>query len=115
MTRVTVSLQNDSTLNLLIALLKRLSASEEITFAVEQNGQAIALSPAREDDARFEAIVNQIIADAMAGKFAPLTKEELKGNAEYWERKGAELNLSDDDIVHFVKEHRAEHRAHTVA
>ncbi len=115
MTELTIKLKDDSKLGLLLAMLKRLVTSEGVELAVEQNGEGVALDVALDDDARFEAAVNQIIEDAIAGRLEPLTEEEQRKCAEYWEKIGAELDLTDDDIVRIVKETRAEQRARTVA
>ncbi|MDX2031887.1 MAG: hypothetical protein SF339_14525 [Blastocatellia bacterium] len=112
MTEFVIKLTDDSKAGLLLATLKRLATSQGVEFAVERNGEEIALD-ATADDARFEALVNQIIADAMAGNLAPLTEEEQRQNAAYWEKVGAEMSLSDDDIVRLVKEQRAARHAHT--
>lgn len=109
MTEFVVKLRDASQADLLFAALNRLVINEGVQLSVEQNGHEIAL----DDDARFEATVNQIIEDAIAGRLEPLTEEEQRENDEYWERVGAELNLTDDDIVRIVKQVRAEGRART--
>ena len=115
MTEFVIKLRDDSKASLLLATLKRLVTSQGVDLAIEQNGQGIALDAAPDDDARFDAMVDQIIADAMAGKLRPLTAEEMRELDEYGEKVGAELNFSDDDIVRLVKETRAEPRAQSVA
>ncbi len=115
MTELTIKLKDESRLGLLLAMLRRLVTSEGVELSVERNGLGVALDRATDDDARFDAIVNQIIEDAIAGRLEPLSEEEQRESAEYWEKVGAELNLSDDDIVRLVKETRAEERARTVA
>lgn len=114
MTEFVIKLRDDSKVGLLLATLKRLVTSQGIELAVEQNGQGIALDTTT-DDRRFEAMVNQIIADAIAGNLEPVSEEEQKENAAYFEKVGVGLNLNDDDIVRLVKEQRAENRAHTLA
>lgn len=118
MIELIIKLKDDSKLGLLLATLRRLVTSEGVELAVEQSGQGVALDCAPsgvEDDARFEAEVNQIIEYAIAGRLEPPTEEEERELSEYWEAKGAELNLTDDDIVRIVKEHRVERRAQTDA
>lgn len=107
MTEFVIKLRDDSKVSLLLATLKRLVTSQGVDLAVEQNGRGIALDQTQNGDARFEAMVNQIIEDATAGRLAPLTEKEKQENDEYWAKVGSELNLSDDDIVRQVKEHRA--------
>jgi len=114
MTEFVIKLRDDSKTGIFLATLKRLVTSQGVELAVERNGQGIALDTTT-DDARFEGMVNQIIADAIAGNLEPLTEEEQRKNAAYWERLGEELSLDDDDIVRLVKETRAEHHAHTLA
>ncbi|MGH9839978.1 MAG: hypothetical protein ACREEM_14435 [Blastocatellia bacterium] len=111
MTEYVIKLRDASQAGLLLTALKRLVTAQDIDLSVEQNGQGIALDAVLDDDARFEAVVNQIIEDAMAGKIEPLTEEEERENDEYWESVGAELNLTDDEIVRIVNEVRAESRA----
>ena len=113
MTEFVIKLGDDSQAGLLLAQLKRLVTSEGVDLSVEQNGQQIALDAVLDDDAQFEAMVNQIIADKLAGKLEPLTEEEERENDEYWEGVGKELNLTDDDIVRLVNQVRAESRAKT--
>lgn len=115
MTEFVIKLHDPLQAGALLAQLKRLVTAENFDLSVEQNGQAIALEQALDDDARFEAEVNQIIADKLAGKLEPLTEEERAENEEYWERIGAELNLTDDDIVRLVKQVRAENYARPAA
>ncbi|MCG3160609.1 MAG: hypothetical protein JMDDDDMK_01678 [Acidobacteria bacterium] len=109
MTEFVIKLKDASQTGLLLDALKRLVTFQGVDLSVEQNGQGVAL----DDDARFEAIVNQIIEDKLAGRLEPLTEEEQRENDEYWENVGAELNLTDDDIVRLVKEVRAEGHAQT--
>jgi hypothetical protein len=103
MTELTIKLIDDSKLGLLLAMLRWLVTSEGVELSVEQNGQEDALDRVTEDDMRFDATVNQIIEDAIAGRLKPLTEEEQRECAEYWEKIGAELNLTDEDIVRIVK------------
>lgn len=119
MTRVIVDLSNDSRLDLLLAFLRRLGPGE-IGVAVERNGQSIAFAPSPDDDTRFEAMVNQIIEDAMAGKVEPLTPQEEEREerelAEYGEEVVLELGVfTDDDIVRMINEDRAERREKAAA
>jgi hypothetical protein len=113
MTEFVIKLGDDSQAGLLLAQLKRLVTAEGIDLSVEQNGKEIALEHVFDDDAQLEAVVNQIIADKLAGKLEPLTEEERRENEAYWENVGKELNLTDDDIVRLVKDVRAESRAKT--
>jgi hypothetical protein len=115
MTEFVIKLRDSSQTDVLLAWLKRMVTSTGVDLSVEQNGQGIALDTALDDDARFEATVNQIIEDAIAGRLEPLTEEEEREDDEYWESIGKELNLTDDDIVRLVKEVRAEGRAQTTA
>ena len=95
MTEFVIKLKDESKVDLFIAMLKRLVTSEGVDLSVERNGQGVALDTACDDDARFEALVNQIIKDAIEGRLAPLTEEERETD-EYWEKVGADLNLTDD-------------------
>lgn len=113
MTEFVIKLRDESKAGLLLAELKRLATDQGLDLSIEQNGRGVALDTALDDDARFEAIVNQIIEDKLAGRLEPLTEEEQRENDEYWENVGAELNLTDDDIVRLVKEVRAEGHAQT--
>ncbi len=113
MTEFVIKLRDGSQSGLLLAMLKRLVTSRGVDLSVEQNGQRITLDAVLDDDARFEAVVNQIIEDAIAGRLEPLTEEEQRKNDEYWESVGAELNLTDDDIVRLVNQVRAEGRVQT--
>jgi hypothetical protein len=113
MTEFVIKLRDASQAGLLLDALKRLVAFQGVDLSVEQNGQGIALDNALDDDARFEAIVNQIIEDKLAGRLEPLTEEERRENDEYWEGVGAELNLTEDDIVRLVKQVRAEGHVQT--
>ncbi len=115
MTEFVIKLRDSSQTDLLLARLKRMVTSTGVDLSVEQNGQGIALDAVLDDDARFEAVVNQIIEDAIAGRIEPLTEEEEREDDEYWESIGKELNLTDDDIVRLVKEVRAEGRVPTAA
>jgi len=108
MTEFVIRLKDESKVDLFIAMLKRLVTSEGVDLSVEHNGQGVALDAAADDDARFEAVVNRIIQGAIAGRLAPLTEEEERETAEYWEKVGEELNLTDDEIVRLVKEDRAQ-------
>jgi hypothetical protein len=109
MTEFVIKLRDASQASLLLDALKRLVTSQGVDLSVEQNGQGIAL----DDDARFEAIVNQIIEDKLAGRLEPLTEDERRELDEYWEGVGAELNLTEDDIVRMVKQVRAEGHVQT--
>jgi hypothetical protein len=109
MTEFVIKLRDASQADLLLDALKRLVAFQGVDLSVEQNGQGIAL----DDDARFEAIVNQIIKDKLAGRLEPLTEEEMdeidREAAEWGVKRAAELGItSDDDIVRLVKQVRAE-------
>ena len=106
MTEFILKLRDDSKAGLLLATLGRL-ASQGLELAVERNGKGIALDT-HADDAAFEATIQQIVDDAMAGNLAPLTPEEEREDDEYWATVGEELQLSDDEIVRLVKEVRAE-------
>jgi hypothetical protein len=108
MTEFVIKLKDESKVDLFIAMLKRLATSEGVDLSVERNGQGVALDAASDDDVRFEAVVNRIIQDAIAGRLAPLTEEEERETDEYWEKVGEELNLTDDEIVRLVKEDRAQ-------
>lgn len=114
MTKVTIQIADNSKLPLVLATLQRLASAGGLEFAVEEPGQTPTLDTSS-DDAQFAATVNQIVADAMAGKLAPLAGEEARRTAEYWEKVGTELNLTDDDIVRLVKECRAEDHAKSAA
>lgn len=111
MTEYVIKLRDASQSGLLLDALKRLVAAQGIDLSVEQNGHGVVLDGEQDDDARFEATVNQIIEDAIAGKLEPMTEEEQRQDEEYWGGVGSELNLSDDDIVNLVKQDRAERRA----
>ena len=110
MTEFVIKLRDESKTSLLLSVLKQMVMSQGVDLSVEQNGHGIALDALLDDDLRFEATINQIIADAIAGKAEPLTEKEEQENDEYWERVGAELNLTDDDIVRLVNQVRAERR-----
>lgn len=67
----------------------------------------------KNDDARFEANVNQLIQDAIAGRLEPMTIEEMdeidRDMAEWGEKTAAILKItSDDDIVRLVHDLRRE-------
>lgn len=124
MTELTIKLKDDSKLGLLLAMLKRLVTSEGVELAVEQNGQGVALDRApdhaTDDDARFDAMVDQIIADAIAGRLEPMTDEEIaqaeQERIEYGMKKAAELGItSDEDVVRLVDEYRKEQREKAAA
>lgn len=120
MTEFVIKLRDASQSRLLLAALRRLVAAQGVDLSVEQNGHGVALDAARDDDARFEATVNQIIEDAMAGKLGQLTPEEEESEeralAAYGEQKAQELGgISDDDIVRVVNEYRREQRGKAVA
>ncbi len=114
-----ITLRDESQTGLLLALLKRLVTVQGVDLAVRQNGHGVALDVTTADDAHFEAMVDQLIQDALAGKFETLTPEEeeaeKRADNQYWASVGAELNLSDDDIVRLVKEVRAENHVHATA
>lgn len=114
MTRVTVDFHNESRLELLLAFLRRLGGAE-VEVAVEREGRRVELTPSPDDDARFEALVNQVIEDAMAGKIKALTPEEEEEEerklAEYGEARARELGgFTDDEIVRMINEDRKERR-----
>lgn len=111
MTEFVIKLRDASQSSLLLAALRRLVTAQGVDLSIEQNGHGVALDTAPDDDARFEATVNQIIEDAIAGRLEPPTEEEMREDNEYWEGVGAELNLSDDEIVSIVKQVRAERHA----
>lgn len=120
MTELTIKLKDDSKLGLLLAMLKRLVTSEGVELAVERNGQGVALDRAADDDAQFDAMVNQIIEDAIAGRLEPMTDEEMdkidRETAEWGEKTAAALGItSDDDVVRIVNEYRREQRGKTAA
>jgi len=109
MTEFVIKLRDASQADLLLDALKKLVTFQGVDLSVEQNGHGVAL----DDDARFEAIVNQIIEDKLAGKLEPLTEEEMdeidRDAAEWGAKRAAELGItSDDDIVRLVKQVRAE-------
>lgn len=114
-TEFVIKLDDDSKIGLFLATLKRLVMAHNVGLSVEQNGQRVALETALDDDARFEATVNQIIADALAGKIERLTPEgaeaEWRELAAYGEQKAAELGItSDEDVDRIVKEYREEQK-----
>lgn len=112
MTKFIIELNDDSKAGLLLATLKRLVMTQGIELLVERNGQGIALdTPA--DDARFASTVDRIIADAIAENLQPLTEKEKLENAAYWQKVGADMDLSDDEIVRLIKEQRAETYSHS--
>lgn len=116
MTELVIKIRDNSQVGLLLATLKRLVTAEGIDLSVEQDGQNIALNPSSENDARFEALVSQIIADALAGKIEPLTPEEEEREerelAAYGAQKAAELGItSDEDVYRLLDEHKKERRA----
>ncbi len=113
MTEFVIKLKDASQAGLLLDALKRLVTSQGVDLSVEQNGHGIALDAVLDDDTRFEAMVNQIIEDKLAGKLEPLTEEEMdeidRDAAEWGAKRAAELGItSDDDIVRLVKQVRAE-------
>ncbi|MGH9843245.1 MAG: hypothetical protein ACREEM_31280 [Blastocatellia bacterium] len=115
MAEFVIKLNDDSKIGLLLATLKRLVTSHGVGLSVEQNGQRVALEATLDDDARFEAMVNQIITDVMAEKIERLTPEEAEAEwrelAAYGEQKAAELGItSDEDVDRLVKEYRKERR-----
>jgi hypothetical protein len=115
MTELVIKLDDESKVGLLLATLKRLVTSHGVGLSVEQNGQRVALEATLDDDARFEAMVNQIITDALAGKIERLTPEEAEAEwrelAAYGEQKAAESGItSDEDVDRLVKEYRKEQR-----
>lgn len=120
MTEFVITLRDESQTGLLLATLKRLVTAQGVDLAVEQNGHGVALDATTADDARFEALVDQVIQDALAGRLEALTPEEAEAEdrelAVYGEQKMAELGfLTDDDIVRIIKEDRLERSAQAVA
>jgi hypothetical protein len=120
MTKVIVELSNNTRLDLLLAFLRRLGTDDEVKVAVEENGQSVARAYSPEDDARFEALVEQIIQDVLAGKIDPLPPEEEDREerelAVYGEQKAQELAiLTDDDIVRLINQDRCAQREKAVA
>lgn len=120
MTEFVIKLRDESKAGLLLAALKRLVASEGFDLSVEQNGHGIAFDAVPDDDARFDAMIDQIISDAMAGKIEQLAPEEEEAEerelAAYGERIARESGItSDDDIVRVVNEYRREQREKSVA
>jgi len=110
MTEFVIQLKDESKTGVFIATLKQLAAVYGVDLSVKRNGEGIALDAA-DDDARFTATINQIIAGALAGKLAPLTEDEARADDLYWEKVGQELHLTDDEIVSIVKEERAKFAA----
>lgn len=120
MTEFVIKLKDESKVGLFIATLKRLVTSEGVDLSVERNGQGVALDTASDDDARFQAMIDQVIADAMAGKIERLTPEEEEAEerelAAYGEQKAQESGItSDDDIVRIVNEYRREQKEKAAA
>ncbi len=120
MTELTIKLKDDSKLSLLLALLRRWTTSEGVELAVEQNGQGVALDHTTDDDARFDAMVDQIIADAMAGRLEALTPEEIAASEQSRVENGAKRAVefgitSDEDVVRIVNEYRREQREKAAA
>jgi len=114
-TEFVIKLDDESKIDLLLATLKRLVTSYGVSLSVERNGQRVALEDSLENESRFEAMINQIIADALAGKIERLTPEEAEAEwreiAAYGEQRAAELGItSDEDVDRLVKEHREEQR-----
>lgn len=115
MTVVRIELSNNSRLDLLLAFLRRLGPSEEVKVAIEQSGRGLALAPSPEDESRFEAMINKIIEDALAGKLERLTPEEEEREerelATYSAERTRELGIfTDDDIVRMINEDRSQRR-----
>lgn len=109
MTKVTIELSSNSKLDLLLAFLRRLGNAEEVKVAVESNGAAS--DPALENDLRFEAMINQVIEDALAGKIEPMTDAEAEAEwrelAAYGAQKAAALGItSDKDVDRLVAAYR---------
>ncbi len=120
MTELTIKLKDDSKAGLLLALLRRWTTSEGVEIAVEQNGQGVALDRTADDDARFDAMVDQIVADAVAGRLEALTAEEIAAaeqrRVENGAKKAAEFGItSDEDVVRIVNEYRREQREKATA
>lgn len=113
MTVVRIELSNNSRLDLLLAFLRRLGPSDEVKVAIEQSGRGLA--PSLEDESRFEAVINKIIEDALAGKLERLTPEEEEREerelAAYSAERTRELGIfTDDDIVRMIHEDRSQRR-----
>jgi hypothetical protein len=120
MTEFVIKLKDESKVDLFIAMLKRLVTAEGVDLSVERNGQGVGLDTASDDDARFEAMVNRIIEDAIAGKIERLTPEQEEAEerelAAYGEQKAQESGItSDDDIVRIVNEYRREQKEKVAA
>ncbi len=115
-----ITLRDESQTSLLLALLRRLVTVQGVDLVVHQNGHGVTLDATAADDARFEAMVDQIIQDALAGKFETPTPSEVEAKdrelAAYGERKMAELGFpTDDDIVRIIKEDRLERSVNALA
>ncbi len=121
MTEYVIKLRDASQSGLLLDALKRLVMVRGVDLSVEQNGHGVVLDGELSDeDARFEATVNRIIEDAVAGKLEPMTPEEEEAEefelAAYGKQKAQEVgDFSDDDIVRIVNEYRREQREKAAA
>ncbi|MFN0086641.1 MAG: hypothetical protein ACKVX9_14730 [Blastocatellia bacterium] len=119
MTVVRIELSNNERLDLLLAFLRRLGSSEEVRVAIEQSEEP-ALTSSPEEEARFEAMINQIVEDALAGRLERLTPEEEEREqrelAAYSAERSRESGiLTDDAIVRMINEDRRERREKAVA
>jgi hypothetical protein len=74
MTQFIIKLGDESKASLLLALLKRLAMSRVVDLSVEQNGQEVALDTMSDEEAQFEAVVNRIIENTIAGRSSRLGK-----------------------------------------
>jgi hypothetical protein len=118
MTEFVIKLRDESKADFLLATLKRLMTSHGIDLTVEQNGQSVTLDDA--DDARFEAMINQVIEDALAGRFEFMTtaqrEAEWRELAAYGEQKAIQMGINaDEDIDRLVNQYRQEQRAKNAA
>jgi hypothetical protein len=82
--------------------------------------QEVEFISSPEEDAQFEALVNQVMEDAMAGRIETLTPEEEEAEArelaEYGERRAREVGgFTDDEIVRLLNEDRKERRERLAA
>ncbi|MGH9842924.1 MAG: hypothetical protein ACREEM_29655 [Blastocatellia bacterium] len=118
MTEFVIKLRDESKIGFLLATLKRLVTSHGIDLAVEQNGQGITLDGS--DDAHFEAMINQVVEDALAGRLEPMTpaqrEAEWRELAAYGEQKAVQMGINaDEDIDRLVNQYRQEQRAKNAA
>jgi hypothetical protein len=118
MTEFVIKLRDESKAGFLLATLKRLVTSHGIDLAVEQNGQGVTFDGS--DDGHFEAMVNQVIEDALAGKLEPMTpaqrEAEWRELAAYGEQKAVQMGINaDEDIDRLVNHYRQEQRAKNAA